>query len=295
MKDDQFKLAGRDKPLGGKKAGVSAELDALSAYITSLATPRPSPYRAPNGELTEAAKAGALIFQRPEVGCATCHAPPRYTNSGKTAGILTYSSAPSVAPFHSTITEEHFLLHDVGTFKAGSGKRMGDTLLGLDTPSLLGIWENASFLHNGSAKTLLDVITTSNPQNRHGRTSQLSDVEKSQLVQFLLQVGPNDTLPQFTSRDADLVTAPPTLLTRKSGGTYTFTWSLRPGPDATMGIYTLEGHRIALLRPSPVAYEQSVFFWDVKAAGLSKANAGVYVFQLRTKGRTFAQRLALAL
>jgi hypothetical protein len=61
-------------------------------------------------------------------------------------------------------------------------------LQGLDTPTLLGIWETGPYLHDGSAATVLEVITTANAEDKHGRTSQLSQREKEQLTAFLLQL-----------------------------------------------------------------------------------------------------------
>ena len=51
-----------------------------------------------------------------------------------------------------------------------------------------GIWETAPYLHDGSAATLMDVLTTKNPNNQHGQTSQLTPTELQQLVDYLQQV-----------------------------------------------------------------------------------------------------------
>jgi hypothetical protein len=61
-------------------------------------------------------------------------------------------------------------------------------LLGLDTPSLLGVWETAPYLHDGSATTLRDVLTTANPNDQHGFTSSLSAEQLDQLVAFMQQI-----------------------------------------------------------------------------------------------------------
>ena len=79
-------------------------------------------------------------------------------------------------------------MHDVGTIKPSSGQRRGERLTGLDTPTLKGIWETAPYLHDGSAPTLLDVLTTANPAGLHGNTLSLSDVQLDQLVAYLLQI-----------------------------------------------------------------------------------------------------------
>lgn len=107
-------------PLGAPKAGLSAELDALAAYVTSLDTPVPA---------TEAALVtGPDTFEL--AGCAECHPPPLFTDSP--TGVR----------------------HDVGTLTPASGQRLGGELDGLDTPTLLGVSHSGPWLHDGSATTL---------------------------------------------------------------------------------------------------------------------------------------------
>lgn len=116
--------------LGPAKAGRSPELDALAAYVSSLDTPPPSPW-----ETTE----GADTFLA--LGCDSCHPAPAYTDS-------------SLATFTR---------HNVGTLTAASGGRKGAALDGLDTPSLLGTWQSAPYLHDGSAPTLEAAIEAHGP------------------------------------------------------------------------------------------------------------------------------------
>lgn len=127
-------FAARAAPLGAPKAGRSADLDALAAYVTSLATVPRSPFRNADGSLTAEALIGAARFA--SLGCATCHAGARFTDS--TTGAAT--------------------LHDVGTRRTTSGQRLGAPLAGIDTPTLLGVWDTAPYLHDGSAATLDDVF-----------------------------------------------------------------------------------------------------------------------------------------
>ncbi|HEY6079727.1 MAG TPA: hypothetical protein VIW29_13020, partial [Polyangiaceae bacterium] len=79
-------------------------------------------------------------------------------------------------------------LHDVGTVQASSGMRAGEPLFGIDTPTLNGVWETAPYLHDGSAPTLRDVLTTANPEDRHAFTSALSEEELNQLVSYVQQL-----------------------------------------------------------------------------------------------------------
>jgi cytochrome c peroxidase len=54
-----------------------------------------------------------------------------------------------------------------------------------DTTSLRGIRGTAPYLHDGSAATLRDVLVTRNSQDRHGRTSHLTELELVDLIAFL--------------------------------------------------------------------------------------------------------------
>jgi hypothetical protein len=168
MSDADFHDGDRDQPLGGPKAGRSVELDALAAYVSSLARPHPSPYRQQNGALTPDGAAGAILLNRPDLGCVPCHHTGVYTDSALCA--------------------DPFRLHDVGTITAASGQRLGEPLVGFDTPSLNGVWETAPYLHDGSAPTLLDVLTTRNPSEAHGFVKHLTEAEMLQLVRYLLEV-----------------------------------------------------------------------------------------------------------
>lgn len=158
-------------PLGAPKAGKSTDLDALVAYVSSLNTVHPSPFRNIDGTLTPDGMAGKALFESPAINCIACHSGAQKTDS------ITAPTNP---------------LHNVGTITAASGKRINGTLTGFDTPSLIGVWETAPYLHDGSAPTLLDVLTTKNPTNQHGTTSQLNATQKNQLVAYLLQLDNND-------------------------------------------------------------------------------------------------------
>lgn len=134
LSDAQFAVT--SNPLGAAKAGLSSDLDALAAYVESLGAgsiPR-SPWRDGSGAMTSPALAGATLFG--SLGCGGCHPGPAYTDS--TGGAAT--------------------LHDVGTLRTTSGQRLGGPLSGIDTPTLLGLWETAPYFHDGSAATLDDVF-----------------------------------------------------------------------------------------------------------------------------------------
>lgn len=162
LSDEVFHAGNHDQPLGAPKAGLSPELDSLAAYVSSLDHVNPSPYRNDDGSLTADAIAGKATFER--LGCGSCHVAPAFTDSPRN------------------------LLHDVGTLTARSGTRASGPLLGLDTPTLLGVWETAPYLHDGSAPTLRDVLTTKNPDDLHGYVSSLSSTQVDELVAYLQQI-----------------------------------------------------------------------------------------------------------
>jgi sugar lactone lactonase YvrE len=120
-------------PLGTAKAGLNQDLDDLAAYVSSLgkaSLPR-SPARTASGALTQSAEAGALTFV--DLGCNSCHRGEAYTDGA---------------------------VHNVGTLRQYSGLRLGTPLDAIKTPSLLGSFASAPYLHDGSAATLDDVFTT---------------------------------------------------------------------------------------------------------------------------------------
>ncbi|MFQ3650421.1 MAG: hypothetical protein SNJ75_08820, partial [Gemmataceae bacterium] len=141
-----------------KTSGRSKDLDALAVYSNSF-TFTLSPH-APGGKLSEAAQRGKELFHSPAVGCVKCHSGPYYSDS--------------------TLTKP-YKLHDVGTGRDPLEK-MGTQY---DTPTLLGVYRSAPYLHDGSAKTLMDVLTTCNKEDKHGRTSHLKPNELNDLVEFL--------------------------------------------------------------------------------------------------------------
>jgi DNA-binding beta-propeller fold protein YncE/cytochrome c peroxidase len=182
--DDSLAVGTRKEPLGDSKAGLSAELDAVASYLLTLDHVNPSPFRTPDGTMTADAEAGQNLFAR--LGCAFCHGGADFTDSA--GGIM----------------------HDVGTITASSGRGSGAPLLGIDTPTLLGVWETAPYLHDGSAATLRDVLTTHNPNDQHGFVSSLQPTQIDQLVAYMLQLDsalPVRRLPFESMTPPDISTA----------------------------------------------------------------------------------------
>jgi DNA-binding beta-propeller fold protein YncE len=153
--------------LGPSNARYSKDLDALAAYIESL-TPKRSP--APPYEVLPVIEKGRKIYLSKKSGCATCHPPPYYTDSGQKD------------------THGNFIRHNVGTWKEGED----EDLQSLDTPSLLGLRQSEPYLHDGRAPTLVSVFTHHNSKNQHGHTSNLSDDDIHCLSEFLRYLDPGD-------------------------------------------------------------------------------------------------------
>ena len=126
-----------------------ADAAAIDVYLKSLA-PVPSPHRV-DGQLSDSARRGQTLFG--DAGCAACHPSPLYTD------LKSY---------------------DVDT---GRGIEKGESF---DTPTLVELWRTSPYLHDGRAATLKDVLTQCNPRDRHGRTSDLTDPDFDDLIQFIL-------------------------------------------------------------------------------------------------------------
>lgn len=156
------------KELGDPNAGRSRELDALAAYTNSHEFTL-SPHA--KGGLSDAAQRGKEVFFSAETKCATCHSGPLYCDS----------QPGSMPP-----------KHDVGTGGDDPGEKMGPAY---DTPSLLGAYRTAPYLHHGKAATLEEVLTSCNQGDRHGTTSHLSAEQVSDLAAFLKSLPYEDPEP----------------------------------------------------------------------------------------------------
>ncbi|HEX3148352.1 MAG TPA: hypothetical protein VHR66_09735 [Gemmataceae bacterium] len=157
-------------------SGRSKDLDALAIYTNSF-QPKLSPHIEAPGKLTAEAERGKKLFFDKTVGCATCHSGPYYTDSR---------------------LEKPYLVHNVGTGDGPTEKMPPE----YDTPTLLGIYRSPPYLHDGRAKTLMDVLTTANPKDQHGKTSHLTKEQLAEIVAFV------KSLPYETPADETPNTVP---------------------------------------------------------------------------------------
>lgn len=137
--------------LGAPNQGRSYDLDCLALYIDSLAVPNRAHV------LTQAEQRGKAIFESPHTRCSACHPAPLYTD---------------LQP------------HNVGTADA-PGEWFGPLI---DTPTLRFLYDSAPYLHDGSAASLYEVLTSHNPNDQHGTTSHLTQDELADLIAFLLSL-----------------------------------------------------------------------------------------------------------
>jgi YVTN family beta-propeller protein len=133
----------------------------LAVYVRSL-PPRPNRWRLANGEFTPAQERGKAIFERavdkfkkpiPENNrCSYCHSGPKGTNQK---------------------------IFDVGTRKPTDNTGL------LKAPMLTNIALTAPYLHDGSARSLEEIWTLFNPDDKHGRTNDLTKDELNDLIEYL--------------------------------------------------------------------------------------------------------------
>jgi YVTN family beta-propeller protein len=136
-------------------------LSDLAVFVRSI-EPRPNRWKLPGYELTAAQERGKAIFERSvdKFGnpiaetnrCVYCHSGPKGTNQK---------------------------LFNVGTHKALDNAGL------LKSPPLTNIALTAPYLHDGSARTLEEIWTVYNPDDKHGRTNDLTKDELNDLVEYL--------------------------------------------------------------------------------------------------------------
>ncbi len=133
----------------------------LAVYVRSL-PPRPNRWRLPNGELAPAQERGKALFERTvdKFGnpiaeanrCSYCHSGPKGTNQK---------------------------IFEVGT------RKPTDNTGRLKSAPLSNIALSAPYLHDGSARTLEEIWTVYNPDDKHGRTNDLTKDELNDLIEYL--------------------------------------------------------------------------------------------------------------
>ncbi|MBZ0268968.1 DUF11 domain-containing protein, partial [bacterium] len=263
---------GGNPPLGIPNDGISQDMDDIGIFVASLTHRPDTPFLLPGGVPSAAADSGEVLFQDPVVGCASCHSGPLFTDSS-------LSNLP-------------FLKHDVGTADSLDTEAIG----GFDTPSLLGVWDTAPYLHDGRAATLEDVLTIHNPDDLHGQTSQLTAQQIGYLVEYLRVI-----------RAAGSPAAPPTdspavgpLVAR------TFFDTVFPNPfraetslrfavkedfaKVTIDIYDVAGRRVVTLLNRTMPHGNHIVGWDARNTNGRWVAPGAYFARMRVDGRVTGDR-----
>jgi len=156
MNDSDYFSGTRSEALGDKKTGISADLDALAAYVASLQNFAQSPHRNEDGSLTTDAESGREVFN---ANCASCHG----------GGAFTTSSDENA-------------MQNIGTLKPHSGQRLGGAFTAVDVPTLRDAWSTAPYLHDGSALGLREAV-----EAHEGLL--LPEDELTQVLAYVEQIG----------------------------------------------------------------------------------------------------------
>jgi mono/diheme cytochrome c family protein len=133
---------------------VTPKLPALLAYQLSLPAPP-----APAGSFDAvAAERGKLVFS---AACARCHIPPTYTDVN--LGVLHDAEETGMDPAYADRTT-------TGQYR---------------TTPLRALWQHPPYFHDGSAKTLRDVVEH---YNQEFEDLELTEQQKLDLVEFLKSI-----------------------------------------------------------------------------------------------------------
>ncbi|MGD0923427.1 MAG: beta-propeller fold lactonase family protein [Terriglobia bacterium] len=138
------------------------ELQGLVAFLRAIPL-APNRHLSPDGQLTDAQERGKAMFYRTRTNdgrlipienrCETCHpADTHYTNKISTT--------------------------------VGSNTKY-DTIALFDTPQLDRVYEDAPYLHNGMALTLVEIWTVYNNQDKHGVTSDMRKEQLNDMIEYL--------------------------------------------------------------------------------------------------------------
>lgn len=160
--DLQHNMGKTIERMGGEGLG-STELAALEQFMLHGLHERPNPNR--GAELTEEQERGRQLFFDPKVGCAGCHG-GEATTDGKLWDV-------------GTGTQEEKMAAKIEASLTGKAPRQ----ILFNTPSLRGLHHTAPYLHDGSAKTLLEVLDRTG--KTMGQTSHLTPYQKQDLVAYL--------------------------------------------------------------------------------------------------------------
>jgi hypothetical protein len=257
---------GGNPPLGVPNDGISQDMDDIGIFVSSLAHRPDTPFLLPGGGQSAEADSGEVLFNDPVVGCAGCHSGPLFTDSS-------LSNIP-------------FLKHDVGTADSADVA----AIEGFDTPSLLGVWDTAPYLHDNRAQTLREVLTVYNPSDQHGQTSQLTSQQIDWLVAYLRVIRPVTplTLPTGAPDVGPLVTrtAFDAVYPNPFRNETSLAFAIKEDFAAVkIDIYNVQGRRVRTLLDRRMPYGNHIVGWDARNGQGRWVAPGAYFVRLSVDGR----------
>ena len=162
--------------------GVAKAIAAFERTLLSGNSPCDKFKAGDSTALSESARRGLALFESDRVNCIKCHSGFNFTDEKfHNNGAGQDQPKPDLGRFEQTKADS-----DMGAFK---------------TPTLRDMSRTAPYMHDGSLRTLMDVINyynrggIPNPRlSRHMRPLNLTEEQKADLVAFLRALGGTNTL-----------------------------------------------------------------------------------------------------
>lgn len=127
------------------------EVKALVAYLETLSGPT-NPHRGKSGQMSEAMLRGKEVFESSKAGCANCHR-GEYLTDNK--------------------------VHEVGL------ESRNDYYQGFNPPTLRGVYDRMSYLHDGRARTLEELLAGPHAPEKVTGNGKLTNKELQDLLEYL--------------------------------------------------------------------------------------------------------------
>jgi YVTN family beta-propeller protein len=264
---------GGNPALGAPNAGLSQDMDDIGRWMVSLTYRSDTPSWV-GGAPTAAADSGRTLFHDPTVGCATCHSGPFFTDSR---------------------LQQPFIKHDVGTADPGDA----DAAAGFDTPSLVGAWDTGPYLHHADALTLQQVMTTYNPSDQHGTTSQLSAAQIDFIAEYVKSIGwpdstgaPVSAAEVAASGTGSLGNPFPNPFARETSLSFSLE---RNDSRVEIEVFDVRGRLVRTLLDRRLTRGRHIVGWDSRDTSGALVAPGVYFARYRVNGEPGGEKKMVVL
>jgi cytochrome c peroxidase len=127
------------------------DVEAVMAYLETV-TPPPNPHRPMDDSAKASIERGRNVFESDWAACSSCHSGPRFTDGQ---------------------------VHDVGLGKPN------DRYRGFNTPSLLGVWQKVTLLHDAQCSSLEEVLSGPHDPAKVSSTRSPTSDELRDLAAYL--------------------------------------------------------------------------------------------------------------